>query len=58
MFRLTEYEQRLYDCKQQVNTDAEELAIMVSAFKESQLQIKAQQKTAKGLDIYIVIWAG
>ena len=49
-FRLTDLEQRLYDCKQQVNTEAEELAVMVSAFKESQLQIKAQQKTAKGMD--------
>ena len=47
--RLTDLEQRLYDCKQQVNMEAEELAVMVSAFKESQLQIKAQQKTAKGM---------
>ncbi len=48
---IGEVEQKLYDSKREINALAEELAIMVSAFKENQLQIKAQQKTSRGVNV-------
>ena len=51
MIHASELEQKLFEKKQQINAASEELAIMVSAFKENQLQIKAQQKTLKGMRV-------
>ena len=49
LVHVYDLEHKLYESKQQINASSEELAIMVSAFKENQLQIKAQQKTSKGM---------